>query len=186
MGLFSRLFESLTSPKKSNPPRIVVHDAFDGAIRVIEAPTSDGWHSAEEERRGEDFSLKVLKYILPLEPMPLALLAKSCTVDAGGEPPDDPGTKDWQAVFQSLFSSVSKVETRVSKQLTMTGTLMATEAILEGLGAEPAVSLCIRERRAVLGQEEFIVTAIGSPDAFKQYGPEIDQWFSTVAFVPMG
>jgi hypothetical protein len=183
-GFFSRLFGA-SSPAKDRP-RILVHVAFDGAIRVFETPTSEGWQAAEDQRQGEDFTVMVLKYILPMEPMPLGLLAKIYTMDGGCQPPQDPSSTDWRAEFQALFSSFSNVETRASKQLTMTDSLTATEAVIEGVGADPAVPLRVRERRAVLGNEKFIVTAIGSPAAFDQHAGEIEQWFSTSAFVPLG
>lgn len=184
MSFFSRLFGS--SPPARAQPRLRAHIAFDGAIRVFETPTSEGWQIAEDQRRGADFTVMVLKYILPMEPMPLALLAKLYTADGGAAPPRAPATVDWQSAFGSLFSSFSNVETRVSKQLTMTDALPATEAVLDGVGADLAVPLRIRERRAVLNHEEFIVTAMGSPTAFEQHAAEIEQWFSTSAFVPLG
>jgi hypothetical protein len=182
MSFFSRLFRS--SPPAQTQPRIRVHSAFDGAIQVIETPASDDWQIAEDQRRGADFTVMVLKYILPMEPMPLALLAKIYTRDGGAAPPQDPATLDWQSVFGALFSSFSNVETRVSTQLTMTSSLPATEAVLDGVSADLGVPLRIRERRAVLNQEEFIVTAMGSTAAFEQHAAEIEQWFSTSTFVP--
>ncbi len=184
MSFFSRLFGS-SSPAKA-PSRIRVHIAFDGAIRVLETPASEGWQIDEDQRRGADFTVRVLKYILPMDPMPLALLAKIYSVEGGAAPPRDPATLDWQSVFGALFSSFSNVELRGSQQLTMTDSLTATEAVLDGVSADLAVPLRIRERRAVLNHEEFIVTAMGSTAAFEQHATEIEQWFSTSAFVPHG
>ena len=182
MGFLSRLFGGSSSARQ--PPRIVAHSAFDGAIRVFEVPTSAGWQSAEDERRGNDFTVVVLKYILPMEPMPLALLAKIYTLEEEAAP-QDPTATDWRAAFQALFASFSNVETRASKQLTMTGSLDAVETVLDGVGVEPAVPLRVRERRSILGHEEFMVTAIGSPAAFAEHADEIERWFSTSAFVPL-
>jgi hypothetical protein len=184
MGFFARLFGGSSSSKQR--PRILAHIAFGGAIRVFETPTSEGWRNTEDQRQGEDFAVMVLKYILPMEPVPLALLAKTYTAQGAGAPPQDPSSTDWRAAFQALFSSFSNVETRGSKQLTMTDSLAAVEAVLEGTGSNPAVPLRIRERRAVLGNEQFIVTAMGSPTAFEEHAGEIEQWFSTSAFVPIG
>jgi hypothetical protein len=184
MGFFTHLFGGSSSSKQR--PRILAHIAFGGAIRVLETPTSAGWQNAEDQRQGEDFTVMVLKYILPMEPMPLALLAKIYTAQGAGAPPQDPSTTDWRAAFQTLFSSFSNVETRGSQQLTMTDSLAAVEAVIEGTGSNPSVPLRIRERRSVLGNEQFIVTAMGSPAAFEGHGEEIEQWFSTSAFVPIG
>jgi hypothetical protein len=130
MGFLSRLFGRSSSVRQQ--PRIVAHSAFDGAIRVFEVPTSEGWQHAEDQRRGDDFTVMVLKYILPMEPMPLALLAKVYTLEGGS--PQDPTTMDWRAAFQALFASFSHLETRASKQLTMTASLDAVEAVLDGVG----------------------------------------------------
>jgi hypothetical protein len=183
MGFFSRLLTS-ASGKAHHQPRILAHIAFDGAIRVFESPTSEGWQNSENHRAGDGFTVMVLKYILPMSPMPLALLAKIYTVEGTRDPPEDPKTTDWRAAFQALFSTFSGVETRAAKQLTMTDSLDAFEAVLDGIGAEPAVPLRVRERRARLGSEQFIVTAMGSPVAFEEHADEIDRWFSTSAFVP--
>lgn len=176
MGFLSRLFGSSKSQ-----PRVLAHVAFDGAIRVIETPTSDGWKIAEDHRSGDGFTVRVLKYVLPLQPMPLALLAKIYT---SAEAPPEPASTDWRTTFQALFSSFTNVETTATTQLTMTASLPATQAIIDGIGAEPAVEIRIRERRAVLGTQQFIVTAMGDRSAFEQHAVEIEQWFSTCAFVP--
>ncbi len=180
MGWFSRLFGTAGSSR----PRIVAHLAFDGAVRVLEAPTSEGWRSAEDERRGEDFSVKVLKYVLPLDPVPLALLAKVYALEGAAEPPPDPKSTDWRAAFDALFASIGSLETREARQLTMTSELPAFEAVLEGTGRQPAEPLRLRERRAVSAREQFIVTAMGAPSAFVAHAEEIERWFATSAFVP--
>lgn len=127
----------------------------------------------------------MLKYVLSMQPLPLALLVKSYTLEVGSSPPGDPSTTDWRKIFQALFSSFTSVETQASKQLTMTNSLDAVEAVIDGMGTQPAVPMRVRERRAVMGNEQFIVTAIGSPAAFQQHGDEIDRWFSTSAVVPL-
>ncbi len=184
MGFLSRLFGSAPN-KAPQQPRILAHIAFEGAIRVFESPTTEGWQNSEDQRRGDGFTAMVLKYILPMSPMPLALLAKIYTHDGDRARPDDAANTDWRSAFQALFSSFSNVEARASKQLTMTDSLDGLEAILDGIGADPAVPLRIRERRTVLGREQFIVTAMGSPAAFADHADEIDRWFSTAAFVPI-
>lgn len=128
----------------------------------------------------------VLKYIFPMSPVPLALLAKIYAVDDGRQKPQDPRQTDWREVFQPLFSSFTAVQTHPAQQLTMKSSLEAMEAVIDGVGAEPAVSLRVRERRAVAGQEQFIVTAMGTPGAFEEHASEIESWFSTSAFVPIG
>lgn len=175
MGFFSRLFGT-----KAPAPRVIAHVAFGGAIRVIESPTSDAWEVAENERSGEDFTVRVVKYVLPMEPAPLALLAKIYTGSAVAEPPE---RTDWRAVFGSLFSEISSVETKAATQLTMKGSLGGVEALLSGTSAD-GVPIRLRERRSVQGREQFIVTAMGPADAFAAHPDEIERWFSTSAFVP--
>ncbi len=58
-------------------------------------------------------------------------------------------------------------------------------AVVDGVGADPAAPLRIRERRSVLGRELFIVTAAGSPALFAAHARDIDNWFAGSAFVPV-
>jgi hypothetical protein len=184
MGLLSRLFGGGKPPAPWNPSG-VAHVAFDGAIRVIETPRGEGWRHFEESREGEGFTVMVLKYILPAQPAPLALLAKIYTNGEGWEPPKDPATTDWREIFRPLLSEISGLTTLATRQLTMAAALPAWEAALDGVGAESGVPLRIRERRAVLGRELFIVTAMGSPALFEAHAANIDRWFDTAAFVPI-
>ena len=74
----------------------------------------------------------------------------------------------------------------MTHQTTMQGTqIPACEAVLDGDGADPACPLRIRERRAVLNEEQFIVTALGTPEMFAAHAAEIDLWFSSAVFVPI-
>jgi hypothetical protein len=175
MSLWSRLFG------QSAKPKIVAHIALDGAIRVFEAPTSDGWQVSEDQRAGDGYTAMVLKY----QRGTFALLAKIYTIDADRTPPEHPQTTDWRAAFASLFSTISSLETRETRQLTMKSELPAMEAVLDGIGADPAEPLRIRERRSVLAREQFIVTAIGPTAAFAAAQDEVDRWFQTSAFVPV-
>lgn len=172
MGFLARFF-----PKTK--PRIVADVAFDGAIRVLETPDSSDWRISEDRRDGDGFSVRVLKYVLPLQPMPLALLAKIYELT------EAPPTKtDWRAVFASMFSEIVDVSETAVTQLTMAASLPAEEVVMNGVGAEPRVPLRIRERRSVSGHQQFIVTAIGTPEAFDERKADIDRWFETSAFVP--
>ena len=68
----------------------------------------------------------------------------------------------------------------------MRGTqLPACEAIVDGAGADSGAPLRIRERRAVLNEEQFILTAMGTPELFAAHAVAVDNWFSTAAFVPI-
>ena len=157
-----------------------------GAIRVFECPISEGWQNTETQRTGDGFEVWVLKYLLPLNPTPLALLAKIYELDATWVPPEAPETTDWRALFAPLFSSVASVKTEATRQLTMNGSLDAVEAVIDGIGADTAGPLRIRERRARRGQEQFVVTAMGSRADYDAHAEEIERWFSTSAFVPAG
>lgn len=163
----------------------MAHVAFDGAIRIFEAPTSEGWQIDEQQRSGDGFTAMVVKYVLPMDPIPLALLAKIYTVDSDRTPPEDPSTTDWRAVFQPLFAEFSNVAAGPGKQLTMADSLSGLEAVIDGTSADTGAPLRIRERRSVLGREQFIVTAMGVPTAFDEHHDEIDRWFSTSTFVPL-
>jgi uncharacterized protein YchJ len=58
-------------------------------------------------------------------------------------------------------------------------------AVVDEVGADPAVLLRSRERRSVLGRELFIVTAMGPSDLFSAHAQDIDNWFASSAFVPV-
>jgi hypothetical protein len=183
MGFLSRL---LGKERSAPQPRIVAHVAFDGAVRVFETPIGDGWSATEDQREGDGFVVMVLKYLRSSPPMPFALLAKIYTADANQTPPEDPRNTNWRVAFKGLFSSFSSVEVRESQQLTMKSSLPGTEAVIDGIGADPPEPLRVRERRSVLGREQFIVTAFGSPSAFETFAADGNRWFDTSAFVPLG
>jgi hypothetical protein len=183
MGFLSRLFGA-KPPAKWNPS-VVAHVAFDGAISVIETPRGEEWQHFEESREGEGFTVMVLKYILPASPAPLALLAKIYTNGEDWAPPADPSTTDWRPIFRPLLSEISGLTTLATRQRLMTRALPASEAVLDGIGADSAAPLRIRERRAVLDRELFIVTAMGSPALFEAYAGDIDRWFDSTIFEPL-
>ncbi len=183
MGFLSRLFGA--GPPTTWNPSVVAHVAFDGAVRVIETPRGDGWVPSEESREGAGFTVMVLKYILPATPAPLALLAKVYTHGEDAAPPADPSTTDWRQIFRPLLSEISGLSTLATRQLTMTKALPACEAVLDGIGADAGLPLRIRERRAVLDRELFIVTAMGSPALFEARAADIDRWFDSTTFEPL-
>ena len=186
MGFLARLFGRESAAPRAYRPAQIVHEAFDGAVRVYEVPKSKDWKYDEDAREAEGYTVMALKYILPASPMPLALLAKVYTIKEGFAPPDDPATTNWREVLDVLFSDISSVAVAVTHQNTMQGTqIPACEAVLDGTGADPACPLRIRERRAVLNEEQFIVTAMVTPDMFAGHAAEIDLWFSTAVFVPI-
>ena len=85
-----------------------------------------------------------------------------------------------------LFAAPPAVLARESRQPTMKGSLEAFEAVLDGAGEDPAEPLRIRERRSVSGREQFIVTAFGTRAAYDAHAGEIDKWFETATFLPLG
>jgi hypothetical protein len=184
MGFLSRLLGGGKPPPRWEPS-VAAHEAFDGAIRVIEAPRGPGWERAQESRQGDGFTALVLKYILPVAPAPLVLLAKIYTNAEDRPAPEGPATTDWRAIFRPLLSEISSVTTLATRQLTMTKALPAWEAVLDGVGADSGAPLRIRERRAVVDRELFIVTAMGSPALFAAHAADVDRWFDGTAFVPI-
>ena len=186
MGFLSRLLGGGKTPRKQRPFDVIAHIAFEGAIHVIETPLGKDWQHEEDAREGDGFTVMVLKYILPASPTPLALLAKIYTTEPGYTPPEDPALTDWRAIFGPLFAEISNVAIEPTHQTTMRGTqLPACEAIVDGTGADSGAPLRIRERRAVLNEEQFILTAMGTPDLFAAHAVAVDNWFSTAAFVPI-
>ena len=124
-----------------------------------------------------------LMYIRDAEPAPLVLLAKIFTL-TDGRKPNDPSTTDWRAGFASVFSAIDRVDQVATTQGTLQDPLPATEVSVEGTSPDGEFTLCIRERRAVHGQEEFMVTAMGPRELFEQHAVRIDAWFTSVVFVP--
>jgi hypothetical protein len=185
MGFLSRLLGGKAAPQEYKPS-VIAHVAFEGAINVIETPLDKAWHHDEDAREGDGFTVIVLKYILPASPTPLALLAKIYTTAAGYTPPEDPALTDWRAIFGPLFAEIANVAVQPTHQKTMEGTqLPACEAILDGIGADSGAPLRIRERRAVLNEEQFILMAMGTPELFAAHAVDVDNWFSTASFVPI-
>ena len=183
MGLFSKLFAGAEEPALVAEPKIGAHIAFDGAIRVLEAPAGEGWRDDEIKRRGEGFKVIALKYVSNDAPVPLALAAKLYTHDPE-RPPPPPLERDWPALFQAMFAAPPIVTTRPGRLRTPARELAAVEVVLEGTGATPPGPLRVRERRAVVGREELVVTAFGPPSAFAAHERDVDAWFETAVFTP--
>jgi hypothetical protein len=192
MGFLSKLAGKLLRSEGAPPPRlakgrfsVISHVAFDGAVRVLEAPLGEGWAYDEAEREGDGFTVMVLKYLLPAEPTPLALLAKIYTVEPGYTPPEDPERTDWRMAFGPLFAVIENVAVHPTRQTTMAGTsLPACEAIVDGPSGDAGAPLRIRERRAVLAEQQFIVTAMGPPELLAAHAVDVEKWFATAVFVP--
>ena len=128
----------------------------------------------------------VLNYTREANPTPLGLLAKIYTVDPSRDAPEDPRTTDFRAEFAALFTTMSAVDLLDARQLTMQRSIGAAEVRIDGNGADQVSPLRISERRAVLGHEQLVVTAVGSIAAFQELQADIDRWFESVAFVPLG
>lgn len=164
-------------------PKLRAYEAFNGAVRVLEAPAGKAWEVDEDGRQGQGFLAMSLRFIRPAEPAPMALLAKIYTL-IDGTKPNDPAATDWRSAFAPLFASIDRVDVTTTEQLTMESSLPATEVIVEGVSADGGFPLRIRERRAVLGNEEFVVTAMCAISLLERFAGHIDAWFDTVAFVP--
>lgn len=145
-------------------PRIVTHEAFDGAIRVLEAPGSADWKISEERSEGEGFTVRMLKFEKPRQ---LELLAKIYTL-TNGAAPVAPERTDWRSVFALMFKTITNVSM-----------LSTNEAVIDGEADAPRR---IRERREVKGHQQFIITAIGVPKAFEARADDIERWFGSVTF----
>ncbi len=178
MGLFSRL-SKITGAKA---PAVRVHEAFNGAIRVYETPLGSEWSADEAFEEGDGFLKYVLKYKLPGEPLSMVLSAKLYVLHEDLGAPPDPASTAWSAEFATFFATAPTVATSTTQQLLMRGTLPAAEALVQGQSQAHALPLSIRERRATLGQRQFIVTAIGPSAAFAAHSSAIDAWFATSAF----
>jgi len=186
MGLLSRLLGGRRGATERTRFSIIAHVAFEGAIHVTEAPVGAAWEYDEDERDGDGYWAMTLKYILPEAPSPLALLAKIYTIKRGFQRPALPGASDWRESLGPLYAEITSLAAQPAIQTTMKGTtLTAVEANVDGPRAESGAPLHIRERRAVLNEELFIVTAMGTPEQFAAHASDIDRWFSTVAFVPL-
>jgi hypothetical protein len=127
----------------------------------------------------------VLKYLLPASPTPLALLAKIYTTEPGYTPPEDPERTDWRMAFGPLFAVIDNVSVQTTHQTTMAGTsLRACEVIVDGPSGDEGAPLRIRERRAILAEQQFIVTALGPPELLATHAADVEKWFATAVFVP--
>ena len=164
-------------------PKFKEHLAFDGAVRIAQAPGGKAWRIVEDGCEGQGFLAMSLMFIRDADPAPLVLLAKIFTL-TDGRKPNDPSTTDWRAGFASVFSEITRVDQTVASQPTLQAPLLATEVSVEGISPDGACTLLIRERRAVQGHEEFMVTAMGPRELWAQHAVRIDAWFASVVFVP--
>ena len=171
------------TPALIKVPKFKEHQAFDGSVRIAQAPGGKAWRIVEDGREGQGFLAMSLMFIRDAEPAPLVLLAKIFTL-TDGRKPNDPSTTDWRAGFASVFSAIDRVVQVTTTQGTLQDPLPATEVSVEGTSPDGEFTLCIRERRAVHGQEEFMVTAMGPRELFEQHAVRIDAWFASVVFVP--
>jgi hypothetical protein len=178
MGLFSKLFKG----NASDAPAIRYHEAFGGSIRIMEAPTAPEWRATEDQQEGDGFIKIVLKYIFPDEPMPTILYAKMYVLHEDLGAPPDPSSTDWSVEFDTLFAHAPHVVVLATRQMLIRGDLPATEAVLDGESRAHALPMRIRERRATLGQRQFILTAIGPVTSFTTHEQAINAWFETTAF----
>jgi len=195
MGFFSELVGKLLGSKAAPPERlakgrfsVISHVAFGGAVRVLEAPLDEGWEYDEAQREGDGFTVMVLKYLLPASQTsqtPLALLAKIYTIEPGHAPPEDPERTDWRMAFGPLFAVIENVTVQTAVQTTMSGaSLPACEVIVDGPSGDAGAPLRIRERRAILAEQQFIVTAMGTPELLAAHAADVEKWFATAVFVP--
>lgn len=171
------------APALIKVPKFKEHQAFDGSVRIAQAPGGKAWRIVEDGREGQGFLAMSLMFIRDAEPAPLVLLAKIFTL-TDGRKPNDPSTTDWRAGFASVFSEIDRVDQVATTQGTLQDPLHATEVSVAGTSPDGAFTLCIRERRAVHGHEEFMVTAMGPRELFEQHAVRIDAWFASVVFVP--
>ena len=182
MGLWSSLFGG-TKPEAT---KLGIHTISDGAIRVFEVPIGKDWQVQEDCRQGDDFTVRVLKYILLGAPMPLALLAKVYATQAPARAPSD---TDWNGIFDPLFEPSPDIRLADVEQRTLKSKLDAVEASIVGAArdfpADDGGHLCIRERRSAIANEEFIVTAMGPRALFEAHRNDVDRWFDLTFFVPV-
>ena len=64
MGFLSRLFGRGSAAPKEYRPAQIVHEAFDGAVRVFEVPKGKEWRRDEDAREADGYTVMALKYIL--------------------------------------------------------------------------------------------------------------------------
>lgn len=159
---------------------MVVHEAFGGAIRVFGAPVGSRWQSQERQREGNGFLSSTLLYLLPAQPAPMVLMAKVYTL-TDGERPARPDETDWTDALGSLFEHVEAVDVQEAEQVHMRGVLPAVQGTLRG-SAPDGWPLMIRERRAVFGPKQLIVSVMGPEPVVCSESDNVDSWFSETAF----
>lgn len=180
MAFFSGLFGG----RNEGAPRVAVHEAFNGMIRVYGVPDVVDPEPVEEVREGDGFIVHVLKYHLDTGSIPLTLSAKIYALHPDAGAPEDPSGTDWSGLFGVLFAAGPEVIISSSEQTTMTEQVPAMQATITGKERESGVRLRIRERRAVQGQLQMIVTASGPMDLLDMHQGSVSAWFDAVAFDP--
>jgi hypothetical protein len=175
MGLLGKLF----GKKRSRVKQIVLEREW---LSVFETPGEE-WQWREDERQGQDFFLREVKYRLVDGDDQLFLYAKDYEGPSQGlETVDQIAARDWPA-FYTLFDTFEGLSVARVTQTLMRGTAPACEVALIGRGAT-TTSTRVRERYAPVPGHMLIVSALGASELFARRASEIDRWFDSVAFNP--
>jgi hypothetical protein len=170
MGFLSKLFGS-----KPASPRLIVEQR--SWVMVYDVPTDGGWQRFDDERRGDDFVVQVLK--LARTDDRLVLLAKDYTGAVGDE---DLRARDWSAQYAQIFTAVTNISITDGKQTLMDHTIDALDVVAEGTSADGPQR--IRERYASIPGHQLIITAAGTITAHERFASDVDRWFEGIAFRP--
>ncbi len=168
MGLFSKLFA-----REAPQPRIVVEQR--PWVMVYDVPVGEGWHRVDDERRGADFVVSVIKLVRTDDK--LVLLAK----DYAGSEHDtlaDLETRDWSDQYTQILGAVPRIAITTTAQTLMDRVVPALDV------TATSDADIVRERYAVVPGHRLIVTAIGSASAHDKHAADIERWFAGVAFRP--
>jgi len=161
-------------------PAPQVHEACGGAIRVTGAPADRQWGRQEDEDVREGGHVRVLRYTLHDGPAAMTLVAEVTTLDSCPDPVTDAG---WKDELVALFLEMDEVVVSEAEQPTLTAPLAARE--VEALGTSPSGwPIALRERRAVRGNQRFIVRARGPLGTMEGWQGVVDAWFAHTAFAP--
>jgi hypothetical protein len=129
----------------------------------------------------EDPNQRVFKFMKETQQGRVILSFKSQDVRQGGPLSfDDLFKNDWKAHYSPMITSWEDFKFFETTQKLYEGSLQAVEINGQGSGSTGTIQLW--ERNCWLNGRVGMLTAIGSPEAFKSVQSEIDKSVETVAF----
>jgi hypothetical protein len=176
MSFINRLFGN-----KSDSNRILVTESTDGSISVLDSPRDPNWAWQEQERSGEGFALRELKWKVNLPEELLFLSAKYVRHSDPPESMEELLSKDWAKHYAALFGTVTTARTDQCTQTLMKSVIPACNVYLEGTD-KSRIPIRLHERHSSKPGYAFLLSAYGKLTSFDRFSQDVDRFFASATF----